>query len=171
MKLYEINQELEDAVANLDFDWETGEIGENYDEELMGRIQELAIEKKNLLEYLAKLALNTKAESEAIKAEERRLKARREAKDHRYDALIRVLDRECGEKTDFGVATLSYRKTKSTEITDERKVYEWLSSNGKTQAFVIPAPKLIRAEIKKIIEAGEEIPGAEIVQKQSCSLR
>lgn len=171
MKLYEIDNELEDAVARLDFDFETGEMGENYDEELFKRVRELTIEKQKLLEYLVKLALNTKAEADSIKAEEKRLKARRETKEHRYDSLIRILDRECGEKTDFGVATLSYRKTKSTEITDEAKVYEWLMSNGKTQAYELQAPKLIKAEIKKIIESGEDVPGAELVQKQSCSLR
>ena len=173
MKLYEINAELEQALEQLDFDWETGEIGENYDDELFQRVQKLAIERQELLQYLAKVALNYKAEAAAIKEEEARLKKRRDVLDNKYESLVNVLDRECaGQKTDLGVATVKYRKSVSTEIGDEKKCLEWLQAKGYDNAWSIPKPeaKIDKNELKKIHKTEAEIPGVDFIEKNSCSL-
>lgn len=172
MKLYEINAELEEALDNLDFDWETGEIGDDYDDALYQRVQELAMERTELLQYLAKKALNTKGEAEAVKAEIDRLTKRKKALDNRYTSLVNVLDRECaGEKTDLGVATVSYRSTARVEITDEIACLAWLKDNGHDEAITIPDPKISKTELKAIIKKGGDIPGVDIVSSKSCSLR
>ena len=121
MKLYEINNAIAELTDQLDFDPETGEIGENFDD-VMEQIAALNMERQSVLEWIAKVVLNTRAEAAMLKAEEQRLKARRDALSRKEDRLMQILDRECGgETTDLGVATLSYRKTSKVEVTDEAK--------------------------------------------------
>lgn len=171
MKLYEINAELEKAIDELDFDFETGEMGENYDDALFQKVQELSIERTELLQYLAKVALNTKAEAEAVKYEMDRLAKRKKTLDNRYASLVNILDRECaGEKTDLGVATVSYRSTAKVEIADEIACLAWLKDNNHKEAFKVEE-KINKTELKAIIKKEGDVPGAEIVSSKSCSLR
>ena len=69
MKLYEINAEILRLTDAIEFDEETGEILGDADE-LFTQIQSLQMEKKSILEYLAKLVLNIRAEAAAAKTEE-----------------------------------------------------------------------------------------------------
>ena len=71
MKLYEINAEILRLTDAIEFDEETGEILGDADE-LFTQIQSLQMEKKSILEYLAKLVLNIRAEAAAAKTEEQR---------------------------------------------------------------------------------------------------
>ena len=107
MKLYEINAEILRLTDAIEFNEETGEILGDADE-LLTQLNALQMEKKSILEWLAKLVLNLRSESASLKAEEQRLKARRERISAKEDRLMKILDRECaGEKTDLGVATFS----------------------------------------------------------------
>ena len=76
MKLYEVNQQIEDLMVQLEPDPETGEIPANEDD-LVEQINALAMKREDILQYLAKLVLNTKASVQALKAEEKRLSDRR----------------------------------------------------------------------------------------------
>ena len=76
MKLYEINAEIQRLADLLEVDEETGEVLCDIDA-VYKEIDALQLEKKSVLEYLAKLVLNIRAESSAVKAEEQRLKERR----------------------------------------------------------------------------------------------
>ena len=108
MKLYEINTEILRLTDAIEFDEETGEILGDTDG-LFAQIDALQMEKNRILEWLAKLVLNLRSEATALKSEEERLKARRDRLSKKEERLMSVLDRECGgEKTDLGVATLSY---------------------------------------------------------------
>ena len=71
MKLYEINAEILRLTDAIEFDEETGEILGDADE-LFTQIQSLQMEKKSILEYLAKLVLNIRSEAAAVKTEEQR---------------------------------------------------------------------------------------------------
>ena len=65
MKLYEINESIL-ALFDQITDPETGEIASNEDE-LLEQIEGLQMERRSVLEYLAKLVLNNLAEAEALK--------------------------------------------------------------------------------------------------------
>ena len=107
MKLYEINSELIDLLDRLEPDPETGEVPADY-EEIIAQIDALALRKEEILQYLAKLALNYRAETAALKAEEARLKERRDTLSAKEERLIRILDRECdGVTTDLGIRHLA----------------------------------------------------------------
>ena len=171
MKLYEINAEILRLTDAIKFDEETGESLGDADE-LFTQIQSLQMEKKSILEYLAKLVLNLRAEAAAAKTEEQRLKARRDRLAKKEDRLMKILDRECaGEKTDLGVATFAYRKTSHVDVSDAEKAIRWLKRNKHLDCFRIPAPEVVKAEVKKLINAGTKVPGCAVVEDYSCSLK
>lgn len=171
MKLYEINLEIMRLVDAIQFDEETGEILGEADE-LFDQINALQMEKRKILEYLAKLVLNIRADAASLKAEENRLKERRQRLEKKEDRLIRVLDRECaGKTTDLGVATLGYRKTSRVEVSDPARAVRWLKRKKYLTAFRIPVPEVAKTEVKKLIKAGNKVPGCALVDGVSCSLK
>jgi len=171
MKLYEINAEIQHLADQIEFDPETGEILCDIDE-LEAQIGALQMERKSILEYLAKLVLNLRSEETALKAEETRLKERRSRLEKKEERLMKVLDRECGgEKTDLGIATLSYRATARLEVTDAAKAVRWLKRNKFINCFRIPAPEVAKTEVKKLINSGTKVPGCSVVNDRSCSLK
>lgn len=169
MKLYEVNQAIESIFEQL-VDPETGELLP--DETLLAQLEDLQLERSRILEYLAKLVLNTKAQIAAIKEEEQRLRDRRQSYDRKMDRLMAILDRECaGQKTDCGVATVCYRKTSRVEVDDGDAAVSWLMNNGHTACYKVPAPEISKTEVKKLLTSGAEVPGITLVQDLSCSLR
>ena len=171
MKLYEVNQQLEDLILQLEPDPETGEIPANEDE-IIAQINALAMKREDILQYLAKLALDAKATVQSLKAEEKRLKERRQRMDTRHDRLVAILDRECGgKKTELGVATLCYRKTSHVEITDKGAALFWLKEMGHEDCIRIPEPEISKQAVGKLLDAGVEVDGVEQVTGTSCYLR
>ena len=69
VKLYEINEEILRLTEQIDVDEETGEVLCDIDAIADG-IDRLQMERRSILEYLAKLVLNTRAEAAALKDEE-----------------------------------------------------------------------------------------------------
>ena len=169
MKLYEVNQAIEDIFGLL-VDPETGEVIP--DESLMAQLESLQMERSRILEYLAKLVLNTRSQVSGLKEEEKRLKERRAMLERKDERLMSILDREChGEKTDCGVATVCYRKTTKVDVSDNATAISWLMENGHPQCYKVPAPEISKSEVKKLLTAGTEVPGVTLVQDYSCSLR
>lgn len=169
MKLYEVNQAIEDIFGLL-VNSETGEVIP--DESLMAQLESLQMERSRILEYLAKLVLNTRSQVSGLKEEEKRLKERRAMLERKDERLMSILDREChGEKTDCGVATVCYRKTTKVDVSDNATAISWLMENGHPQCYKVPAPEISKAEVKKLLAAGTEVPGVALVQDYSCSLR
>lgn len=169
MKLYEVNQAIE-GIFEMLVDPETGEILP--DENLLAQLDALQMERSRILEYLAKLVLNTKSQIAAIKEEEQRLRERRQGYDRKVDRLMAILDRECaGEKTDCGVATVCYRKTTKVDVADSQAAVEWLVRNGHSNCYRVPAPEISKTEVKRLLATGTEIPGVALIQDYSCSLK
>lgn len=169
MKLYEVNQAIEDIFGLL-VDPETGEVIP--DESLMAQLESLQMERSRILEYLAKLVLNTRSQVSGLKEEEKRLKERRAMLERKDERLMSILDREChGEKTDCGVATVCYRRTTKVDVSDNATAISWLMENGHPQCYKVPAPEISKCEVKKLLTAGTEVPGVALVQDYSCSLR
>ena len=173
MKLYEINTEIIALLDQLEPDPETGEVPSLEEEEaIIAQINALAMRREDILQYLAKLTLNCRAEADALKAEESRLKKRRDALDARQERLMKILDRECdGQTTNLGVATLSYRKTSRLEVTDEAKAVAWLKRHKFKDAFKVPAPTVYKTEVRRLLNAGQKIPGCVVVDDRSYSLK
>lgn len=173
MKLYEVNTEIQELLEQLEpeFDPETGEILGDRTDEILDRLHELEKEKGRILEWVAKEALNARAEVTAIKAEEERLAARRKALENKDKRLVKILDRECGGiKTDLGFAVVSYRKSEKTEIFDEATAMSWLEKNDHKECIKVKT-ELSKTEIKKLIKSGVGVPGAMVKAENNCSLK
>jgi len=85
---------------------------------------------------------------------------------------MEILDRECaGQKTDCGVATFCYRKTSRVEVSDLDSAVAWLDENGHADCYRRPAPEISKTEVKRLLTEGTDIPGVDLVQDYSCSLR
>ena len=169
MKLYEINEALQSLMDQM-VDPETGEISTE-EEELQAQIDSLEMEKRALLEYLAKMVLNGRAEAIAIKEEESRLKKRRKGLENNEEKLMSVLKRECPKTTRLGIATLRYQKTKRVDVTDEAGAIAWLKKQKMTWCINQPAPTVYKTEVRRLIESGKKVPGCQIIEDRACSLR
>ena len=171
MKLYEVNEEILRLTDLITVDEETGEVTGDMDE-VCAQIDALQMERRSILEFLAKLVLNLRADITALKAEEDRLRDRRSRLEKKVERLLQILDRECaGEKTDLGVATLQYRKTSRVEVTDAAKAVNWLKRRKLTDCFRIPAPEVAKTAVKKLLAAGTKVPGCTLVEDRSYSLK
>ena len=171
MKLYEINQQIYELLLRLDPDPETGEIAAETDD-IVAELNALEIKRTDVLQYLAKVVLDIRAEISTLKAEEKRLHERRAALERKDERLMDILDRECtGEKTDCGVATVCYRKTTKVDIQDNTIAIDWLIKNGYVDFIRYTEPEISKNDVKKLLTSGSEIPGAVLVQDMSCSLK
>ena len=171
MKLYEVNREIQNLLMQLEPDPETGEIPDNADT-ILDQLNSLALERSEILEYLAKVVLDLRADTLALKNEEQRLKERRSAIERKEERLMQILDRECaGQKTDCGVATVSYRKTNRVEVVDAAGAISWLVASGHRECYRTPPIEIAKNEVKRLIQAGAIVPGVKLVQDLSCSLK
>ena len=169
MKLYEVNRAIEELLLKLEPDPETGEVPMEFDE-MLRQLDSLQMERSRILEYLAKLVLNCRSDAASLRDEEKRLSDRRHSLENREERLMKILDRECGgEKTDCGVATVNYRKTSKVEITDYDRAILWLQDNHEDFIRYRPA-EISKADVKKLMKDGTEIPGLKLTQDLSCSL-
>ena len=170
MTLYDIDTSIADILAMLEPD-ETGLLPENCDE-LFAKLEELDLQRKTKLENVAKFVLNVRSEIASLKAEEQRLAGRRKVLENKEKSLMQYLDNACmGQKTNLGVATLSYRKSERVEVTDFHKAVQYLSSNHYSDCIRTYDPEIAKKEVKALIDSGTVVPGIEIVTGRSCCLR
>ena len=171
MKLYEINEQIQALMDSITVDEETGELHGDA-EAVMEQLDGLEMERASILGYLAKEVLNLRADETAMKAEEDRLKKNRERVKKREDAILSILDRECGGvKTDLGVAVGGYRKSEAVVIDDPAAAMEWLNSNNRDDCLRFIEPEISKADVKRLIQSGTEVPGIRVEQRNTFSLR
>ena len=141
-------------------------------QDILQQLNALDMERSRILEYLAKVVLDTRAEAAALKAEEERLAKRRRVCEHREERLIEVLDRECnGQKTDLGIATLRYRATSRVEVSDSAKAIGWLRRHKYRDCIRVKDPEVDKTAVRRLLTGGNTIPGIALVTGQSCSLK
>lgn len=170
MRLYEIHEAVRALEEQIVVDPETGEFLCDMDT-IEQQLHGLQLEWEKVLEYLAKVVLNTRAEAAAIKEEENRLKKRREALERKDERLMQVLQRECPTTTKLGIATLTYRKTTKVDVSDEAAAVAWLKAQKLDYCYKQPEPSVYKTEVKKLLTAGKAVPGCKIVNDQAVSLK
>ena len=169
--IYQINEQINAIFERYQYvedgkmiDTETGEIIE--EETVLSQLDDLGIEKSVKLDSYAFKVKENKVIIESVAEEIKRLQAYKKSIERMSERLIEVLTFEHGGKTykdKLGRYSVNFRKNKSVEITDEKKI---------PADFLTPQPpKISKTEIKKAIEAGAVVPGAEIIEKVSCSVR
>ena len=124
MKLYEIDNEIQKILDNMEIDEETGEAVLDVD-----ALEALQLEREKKLEGVALAVKNLSAEAEAIKAEEDRLGNRRKAivnrRDRMKEWLAQALDG--GKLETARVRVSAMPGAQRLEIDEMIEVMEWMN--------------------------------------------
>jgi hypothetical protein len=158
--LYHINEELN--AINEELMAAQGELTPELENKLVITKQELAEKSVNY----ALVILNNQADSNAIDAEIKRLKALKDAIDSTTDKLKEAVSNAMlmHDLTEVKspLVKMSFRKSKSVHITDENELdasfFEYKRTVNKTA-------------IKKAIEGGELVVGAELIEKDNLQIK
>ena len=155
MTLYEINQQIEEAINKMfaEVDEETGEVSQ----ENIDILESLQMARDEKIESIGCYIKNLKAETEALKAEEDRLKARRVAKEKRAERLKKyVTDTLGGENWDKSAKVAFAFRSSDQTIIDNIDIIPPIYLKTKTE--ISPDKTKIKAAIKD----GATVPGAHI---------
>lgn len=166
MTLYEINSQIDQILSTAEIDEETGEV--LFDTTLLESLQ---IARETKLENIACYVKNLASDIEAIKAEERNLKARRQSKEKLIERLTYMLDNDLhGQKFETPRCKISYRKSTSTEV-DETVFLEKYKNDPKMCTQKPIEYKYDKTELKKKIKAGQIIEGVKLVENNNISIK
>ena len=157
MTIYEIDAEIENCV-----DPETGE----FDEE---KFNSLTTAREEKVEQLIRFYKNTMALTAAIKAEEKRLKERKEVVENRAENLKKYIAYALGgDKYESATAKIWYTHTKSTELPDG--FVDWALEHDRNDLLSYGKPTANKTAIKAALESGEDIP-ARIVENTNTIIK
>ena len=159
--LYEINNAILECC-----DMETGEILD------FERLEQLQLEKEQKIEGVALYIKNLDAEAAALKAEEAALAERRKAKENKVKRLKEYLFSALGgQKFETARVRLSFRNSTGVEISDELALLTWLEKNKQDQCIKYKLPEISKSEVGKLLKAGQEIPGAALVERSNLQMK
>lgn len=161
MNIYDINS----AILSL-IDEETGEI-QDYE-----AFEALTMEREEKVENMALWFLELKAEAAAIKAEEDRLTARREAAERKAERLKTYLAQiQAGEKFNTPRVSISFRSSESVKFDDEKAFIRAMMESGNDSFLTYKDPTVNRTAIKDAIKRGATIEGAYISRNQNIQIK
>lgn len=170
MALYEINDEIAKCeIAILEsVDIETGEI---LDTTLTEKMKNLQLAKKDKINGCI-YAINKREDKiELAKKEIERLKTLIKICENQDEKIRNYLLQNItvGENIDLGLHSISWRKSTSTEIADEDKFKEKYKDTPYVETKITYSIK--KTEIKKAIQEGKTIEGAELIEKQNLQIK
>lgn len=153
MNLFEIEREIMSCV-----DMETGEI---IDTE---KLDQLAMERDKKIENVACWIKNLSAEAAALKEQKQVFADRQKAAEGKMESLKKYLASYLnGQKFSTEKIAISFRKTSSVNVTDMTLVPE--------EYLKYAEPTINKTAVKDAIKAGLVVPGAEITEGQSISIK
>ena len=162
MNLFELNKEFRESIKRVEFFAmeNDGEINENLEAEF--KCLEMAREEKvlNLAGYIKEI----KAESEMIKNQEKKLEERRKSLENRAEYLTEYLIKSLneGEKLSSPWAQISWRKSKSVEILDEKII---------DRKYIVMEPRILKSSIGDDLKAGIKVDGAILKEKLNLQIK
>ena len=154
--LYELN------TAILNFEWdidpETGEIMNAAD------LDAIELERDVKLEQFGLWIKDLNAEAEMIKKEMDTLAARKKAATNKAERVKQYLGWVLnGEKFKTAKVAMSWRKSTAVEITDAARIPK--------QYLIEQEPKIAKAAIMVDLRAGQEVEGAELVERNNLMIK
>lgn len=160
MTLYEI-----DAALLACVDPETGEI---IDPE---QLDALSMEREAKIEGAGLWVKDLRAEAAAIAEEIKALTERKKAAEKKADSIAEWLERSLeGEKFTTPRVAMTWRKSSAVEIADPEKFIDWAEMENRDE-FIDYKATIRKADVKAAIKAGEEIPGASIVEHNNMTIK
>lgn len=160
MKLYEIPTKIRAVLDGIDCDPETGEILQ------ADALHAVEAEAADKIEATALYLRELDAEAKATKEEADRMLARVKSLQKRSDYLkAMLLDAlHATGKVKTGRVTVSIRTTQAVQINQEQAIPEAFT----TKKITISPNKVL---IKETISAGGCVPGCELIERESVSIR
>ena len=131
---------------------------------LADRIDELELERDDLIAQVARQIVNYNGLSEMLRNEELKLQKRRHIMESAVERLKATLctAMKPGEKFQDANISIGWRKSESCKITDEELIPE---------AFIKTVKSVSVTDVKKAIKLGIPVPGAEIVEKMNIQVK
>ena len=195
MKLYEMSADFAelfdnyDSIVNIEFapDGKGGfldddgnpvdpeerrkEMQQAWFDTLDGMEQELVRKAENVAVYIK----NMESEAKTLKAEEDKLKARRQAKEnaakHMREYLMNCMKQANISKIDEPKAVISLRNNpESVEISDENEFISWANEDH-DEYLRYKAPEINKTAVKNALKSGAEIPFAALTRSQSLTIK
>lgn len=161
MNIYDIDAAILDLI-----DEETGEI---LDYEAF---EALNMEREAKVENMALWHLELKAEVAAIKAEEERMKARRQAAERKAERLKNYLVQiQAGEKFKTPRVSISFRSSESVEIADEAVFIKTMMDTGNDAFLTYKDPTVNKTAVKEALKSGDTIEGATISKNLNIQIK
>lgn len=161
--LYELDRTVSQIIeTGFAFDEETGEVLFDYSD-----LEELQLALADKLESCGLWIKNQSAMAKAIREEEKELAERRrriESKLERMDDYVRATLSKVGGKFETPKVKLTTRKSTRTVIVDESSVPD----DFKTE---VVTTKFDKTKISKAIKAGQQVPGAMLVESENLQVK
>lgn len=154
MNLFEINQQISECV-----DFETGEIID------IEKLEALSMERDSKIENVACWIKNLEDDIRGLDAQEKAFKERKEKAKKKVESLKKYLSGALdGQKFSTARCMVSFRRTSKVNVLDESIIPAEYMTEKVTRE---PNKTAIGAAIK----AGGEIPGCELVQNISPTVK
>ena len=163
-KLYEIVSELNEVL-------EAAENNQDYADTIDALQLEFDVKVDNIACFIKKI----KYDIEALKAEEKNLKARRTAKENKVKHLTKYLH-DCMSMTDkrkieTARSVVSIRNNaESITITNEDELITWMQDHGLGD-FVKSTESVPKENIKELIERGVDVPYVTKARSESLVIK
>ena len=152
--LYEIDAKILEVI-----DLDTGEITD------WQAFDQLQMERDEKIENIALYVKSLKAEALAYKNEKDAFAEKQKRAENKAESLTKYLDSVLnGKKFKSVRAEVSYRKSTSVLVDETKLSAKWMRE--------VPATHVVdKVEITKAIKAGENIEGAELIEKQNIQIK
>lgn len=157
MNLFEVDM----AIIEKCIDADTGEI---VNEELLNQLE---IERDKKILNIGRWIKNLESDADALKAQEKAFKERRESAERKVESLKRYLGAYLnGQKWDAEdlSVSISFRKSEQVIVSDESKVpFEFIKTKTETS--------IDKAGLKKAIKDGKTFEGIAIESKNNIQIK
>lgn len=167
MRLYELTKDYMDLLYAIDNEEIPEEAITDTLESITANIEEKA-------DNIACMLKGLEAEAQAIKAEEDRLKARRQAKERVYEKIKAYLSAELLKANITAVDTarnkITFRKSESVHIANETAFLTWALHN-RDDLIKFGEPTANKTAIKKALKEGAVVEGAELRISNNIQLK
>mgnify|MGYP002523889165 CR=1 FL=1 len=161
MRLYEIDQALEEALNKVVVDEETGEVTAEPDFEL---IEKLQMERDQKIENVCRFVKNATSDAKAIAEEIKKLTARKKVLENQADRAKSFVEFAlAGEKFESPTVSVTYRTSKSIVVDDLFSIPE--------EYLRYKEPEADKVAIKAALKAGETVPGAHEEETKSIQIK
>lgn len=126
-------------------------------------------------ENIACYIKSLKAEADDIEAEEKALKLRKEQKRRKLEGLKQYLKNEMARvnrlKIDTPRAKLSIRNNAESLVVDDTEAFIRWAEQENDSLLKYSEPEIRKTEVKKLVQAGEEIPNVHLERSQSLIIK